>query len=120
MEDSLEEYQDYVIKNGEFIGKFEEMYQKFDDPWHQLEEVYNSYSRISTILSLRKLGATSVLEMGCGLGAFTNYMSSALPEVSITGVDISRTAIERARKSYPKLQFMVGDLGKIDDLIRGV
>ena len=33
----MDRYQDYVIKDGKFIGKFEEMYQKFDDPWHQSE-----------------------------------------------------------------------------------
>lgn len=27
------DYHDYVIKNGGFIGKFEEMYQNIEDPW---------------------------------------------------------------------------------------
>ena len=31
-------YQDLVIKNGKFIGKFEEMYQKFSDPWNLLKK----------------------------------------------------------------------------------
>jgi len=31
-------YQDFVIKNGRFIGKFEEMYQKFSDPWKLLKK----------------------------------------------------------------------------------
>lgn len=113
----METYQDYVIKDGKFIGKFEEMYKKFDDPWHQLKEVYNSYSRFNTILSLRKLQAVSVLEVGCGLGAFTNYMSMALPDVQIVGMDISQTAIEKASNSYPELQFFVGDLNEIDNLV---
>lgn len=113
----METYQDYVIKDGKFIGKFEEMYKKFDDPWHQLKEVYNSYSRFNTILSLRKLQAISVLEVGCGLGAFTNYMSMALPDVQIVGMDISQTAIEKASNSYPELEFIVGDLNEIDNLV---
>ena len=33
----MEKYQDYVIRDGKFVGKFEEMYQKFDNPWHQKE-----------------------------------------------------------------------------------
>ena len=27
-------YQDYVIKDGQFIGRFEEMYRDVSDPWH--------------------------------------------------------------------------------------
>lgn len=109
-------YQDYVIKDGKFIGQFEEMYKKFDDPWHQLEAVDHSYSRFHTVLSLRKLNAVSVLEAGCGLGVFTNYISAALPKMRIVGMDISREAIKKARCSYPTLQFMVGDLREIDKL----
>ena len=30
-------YQDLVIKDGKFVGKFEEMYQKFSDPWNLLK-----------------------------------------------------------------------------------
>ncbi len=31
-------YQDLVIKNGQFVGEFEKMYQLFDDPWNQSKE----------------------------------------------------------------------------------
>lgn len=110
----MEAYQDYVIKDGKFIGKFEEMYQKFPDPWYQMEEVENSYSRLNTILSLQKLKAVSVLEAGCGLGAFTNYLSTALPDMKFVGMDISETAIQKARSSYPELQFMIGSLKEIE------
>jgi hypothetical protein len=30
-------YSDFVIRNGRFVGKFEEMYQKFSDPWNCLK-----------------------------------------------------------------------------------
>ena len=31
-------YQDYVIKDGKFVGKFDEMYRKFSDPWNLLKK----------------------------------------------------------------------------------
>jgi len=31
-------YQDFVIKNGRLVGKFEEMFQKFSDPWKLLKK----------------------------------------------------------------------------------
>ena len=33
----MNDYHDYVIKNGNFIGQFEEMYQNCDDPWPESE-----------------------------------------------------------------------------------
>lgn len=113
----MERYQDYIIKDGKYIGKIEEMYQKFSNPWHQLEDADSSYSRLDTILSLKKLGATSVLEIGCGLGAFTQYLALNLPKITIVGMDISDTAIKKARERYPEIEFMVGDLCEIDKVI---
>lgn len=113
----METYQNYVIKDGKFIGRFEEMYQKFDDPWHQIEAVNESYSRLNTVLSLKRLEAKCVLEAGCGLGRFTDYLSKALSNVEIEGMDISETAIKRARESYPSLHFRVGNLVEIDKFL---
>lgn len=113
----METYQNYVIKDGKFIGQFEEMYQKFDNPWHQNEVISESYSRLNTVLSLKRLGAKSVLEAGCGLGKFTNYLSNALPDVQIVGMDISETAVHKARETYPSLRFMVGNLVEIDKFL---
>jgi hypothetical protein len=31
-------YQDLVVKDGKLIGKFDEMYQKFSDPWSLLKK----------------------------------------------------------------------------------
>lgn len=110
----MEKYQDFVIKDGKFIGEFEKMYQKFDDPWHQQEVIKDSYSRLNTVLTLKNIHARHVLEVGCGLGVFTNYLSQELSDISVSGMDISETAIERARDRYPDLTFVVGDLKNIN------
>lgn len=104
----MERYQDYVIKDGKFIGKFEEMYQKFDDPWHQKENLNDFYSRMLTPVTLRKYQLRNVVEIGCGLGAFTNYLNTMVPDCSITGMDISETAIKRTQKTYPDITFVRG------------
>ncbi len=103
----MDRYQDYVIKDGKFIGKFEEMYQKFDDPWHQKENLETFYSRVCTPVTLRQYGLKKVLEIGCGLGAFSNYLRAAA-DCSITGMDISETAIAKAKASYPEMEFYGG------------
>ena len=43
-------YQDFVIKNGKFIGQFEKMYQKFKDPWNLLNENQKSKSVIHELI----------------------------------------------------------------------
>lgn len=106
----MDRYQDYVIKDGKFIGKFEEMYQKFEDPWHQKENLYAYYSRALTPVTLAQYNIKNVIEMGCGLGAVADYLSKQVPACSITGMDISETAIAKARKSYPDINFIQGGI----------
>jgi len=102
-------YHDYVIKDGKLVGRFEEMYQACDDPWHQSSVAYNagSISRHATILNIRKYGIRSVVEFGCGLGYYTDMIHRATG-VRIRGVDIAPTAIARARRLWPHLEFAVG------------
>lgn len=112
-------YQDYVIKDGKFIGKFEEMYQDFEDPWFQSEEAEISYSRNDTIHTIRRFGLKNVIEAGCGLGNFTSKLNRMCEETKITGLDVSETAIRKARKRFPEVSFVRGsilDLDKLFDL----
>jgi len=37
-------YQDYVIKDGKFVGDFEGMYQNFEDPWLQSVDDNNIFN----------------------------------------------------------------------------
>ncbi len=106
----MDRYQDYVIKNGEFIGKFEEMYQKFDDPWHQKEYQIKSYMKYAVDMSIKKYGLKSLLEVGCGLGWITDFLWKNNPNITIEGMDISETAIKKARLDYPYIKFYVGNL----------
>lgn len=100
-------YQDYVIKDGEFVGEFEQMYQDFGDPWHQTEAGFNTKRAIALHL-IQTLSTKKVLELGCGLGYFTNGIRGL--GVDVLGVDISATAIEKAKFNYPECQFLVGDI----------
>jgi len=110
----MERYQDYVIKDGKFIGKFEEMYRKFDDPWKQSGAAHNenSYARNFAVLNIRRLGIPSIVEFGCGLGYYTD-MLKCLTGARVKGVDISATAIEKAKKLWPQLDFAVDRIQNI-------
>lgn len=107
----MKDYHDYVIKNGKFVGKFEEMYQSCEDPWNQSDQssIINSASRNATNIFIRKFNIHSIVEFGCGLGHTSNFTHNET-KVDILGVDISQSAVERASKEYPKLKFKVDDV----------
>ena len=61
------------------------------------------------LLLIKELGkkAASILEVGCGEGSKLNLVVKG--QAKGFGVDISQTAIRRAKKQYPQLTFQVAD-----------
>lgn len=102
------DYHDYVIKNGKFVGKFEEMYKVCENPWSQKEEAIISYSKSDTIHTINRFGLNNVIEVGCGLGFFTNKLTMYCPETNFSGLDVSETAIKKAKASFPNIEFKCG------------
>ena len=103
-------YHDYVIKDGKFLGDFQNMYKSCEDPWMQSTQP-NKYSRIAGILNLRNFGIGSVLECGCGLGYYAEWIyreTGIIPK----SIDISGEAVSRAKKIFPHLDFSVSDITK--------
>ena len=109
-------YQDYVIKDGKFVGEFEKMYKEFDDPWNQTSEGYveNSISRQVVCNYLKNFNIKSIVEFGCGLGKTTKFISDNTG-VDILGVDISETSIKKSKSKYPELKFEVNDISNITE-----
>ncbi|HEY6162339.1 MAG TPA: hypothetical protein VI112_13995 [Bacteroidia bacterium] len=106
----MKDYHDYVIRDGKYIGKFEEMYKTFDDPWMQSQQP-NKYSRSAGIHHLKNHYITSVLECGCGLGYYAEWIyreTGIIPK----SIDISPSAIEKAKKIFPHLDFELADVTK--------
>src|SRR5262249_12552455 len=101
-------YQDYVIRDGALIGEFEELYQDFDNPWHQTERERDASEKFIAIRLLQNLGVQKVLELGSGLGQYAGALADAGFEVR--GIEISPTAVEKARATYPNVDFQVGDV----------
>lgn len=62
---------------------------------------------------LPNLANKSVLCIGCGTGEECDYISKQGAK-KVVGIDISDGLIEFAQKSYPKINFYVMDMEKID------
>ena len=108
------DYHDYVIKDGQFIGKFEEMYEACDDPWNQKKSVIQSH-KMACMYSIAMISPCKVLEVGCGLGYLTHFYKSVFPSICFEGMDISETAIEKAKNSFPDISFFCGNIAEIKD-----
>jgi SAM-dependent methyltransferase len=104
-----EQYHKYVfdLERREFVGQFEEMYANEEkegfDSWHQDNE--NNESRRIALFMIEKKVFKSVLDIGCGKGTFTRKIKTETNKV--LGVDVSTTAVAKARQRYPYIDFKV-------------
>ncbi len=108
-----EHYQDYVIKDGKIVGEFEKLYQDCNDPWEQTaREKFSSEKAIALNwcgkLNNNRTTPLKVIELGCGLGLFTNKLAQR--GLNALGTDLAETAIKKAQKQYPHCQFKTADI----------
>lgn len=103
------------LGNLKFIGNFEELYQIEDDPWEQSSNdgdrgKYYKRSRDRLIKKLKTNNSKEILEIGSGLGVVSDFISKNLTDSICEGLEISPTAVKKARGSYPNLSFHEGDI----------
>lgn len=105
-----ENYHDYVIKDGKFVGEFEQMYRDCEDPWTQSTQP-NKYSRMACFLHIKQFKIKSVLECGSGLGYYSDWLRKETG-VNSKGLDVSETSVKRAKELFPDLDFEQADISK--------
>src|SRR2546423_3252285 len=111
------DYHDYVIKDGKFVGEFEEMYRNVDDPWHCVE-LAGSLDNDLLLAVIRRLRSDvrTMLDVGCGLGELTRLIRDEMPDARLIACDVSPTALESARNRVPGASFFTHDLNSESSL----
>ena len=91
-----------------FRSEFEQMYKDIEDPWG-CEAGANSRNNRLFLEMLFPPGKTykGILDTGCGLGALTKQVHDRNGGAGVTGLDISKTAVDKASKLYPQIPFRV-------------
>ncbi len=85
---------------------FERIYQEEDDPWAIGDATSHRYERYrERLLGYRRGG--SLLDIGCGLGAFLARFAGEFDE--LVGVETSAEAVRRARELRPQITFVHAD-----------
>ncbi len=109
-------YQDYVIKDGKFVGDFEGMYKVCENPWLQSDDdnVFESRKVVAKnwIKKIALKSNVRVCEIGCGFGHITAELTKE--GISCIGSDISPTAIEKAKALNQNCEFFVANFGDFD------
>lgn len=102
---------DYWVdpKTWRFRGDFEGMYRDFEDPWFCQRR--NDFLERQVVLQiLRDRHYQRILDVGCGLGGFTEILRKATDAEFVCGIDVSSTAIGKASAKYDGCQFKIADI----------
>lgn len=100
-------HDEHVIHDGKYVGNFEGLYQHYEFPWNQNREIYRTDKALALNL-IRKYSFKKVIELGCGFGFLTKSIYDL--GVESTGIDISPTAIRKAKLMHPECNFLCGDI----------
>mgnify|MGYP000288189991 CR=1 FL=1 len=99
----------------ELVGDFDGLYRRVADPWGQSSfdlhlGAYYDRSRTNLFACLqRRRPIISLMEVGCGHGHVSGALRRLVASV-VVGVDVSPTALVRARELYPDCGFECADL----------
>ena len=114
----MAKYHKYVFDTDarQLVGAFEEMYQAEDregfDSWHS-HDARQLRLRLADVL-LSQHNFSSVLEIGCGKGTAAQFLKKQNNRV--VGIDVSATAIAKAKNSFPDIDFRVMDACDVGSL----
>lgn len=111
------DYHDYVIKDGRFIGEFDQMYRNVEDPWRCVAEAH-SFKNDLLLGAVTHLspGVRRALDVGCGLGALTRRLKEAARAAEWHACDVSPSAVEKAQAVLPDVRVFVQDLARPAEL----
>lgn len=96
---------------------FEALYRAEADPWAigpADSPRYDGYVRL-VLEHARSRG--SLLDIGCGQAGFLSRFETEFAR--LVGVDVSATALERARQRLPHAEFVRGSAGALDGVVDG-
>lgn len=86
------------------FAKLERLFRWSEDPWNFERSPYEQERFRSLLKTVRELPHDTILEVGCGEGTFTHHLTSLKSQ--IVAIDVSATAISRARQRCPNVTLL--------------
>jgi 2-polyprenyl-3-methyl-5-hydroxy-6-metoxy-1,4-benzoquinol methylase len=95
-------------------------YEAISDQWELFIDLYDTNRRrevlIYDFLGKERITGKRILEVGAGLGHFTETLLQANP-CSLTCVDISARLVQKLRESFPSVRAVQGDVMNLSETI---
>lgn len=104
-----------------------------NNKWHNIKALYKTHGLLIKLYNFIRMktcpfdtisacvsNPSEILDLGCGNGLFTNYLSINNETAEVLGVDISEKNISIARQTIKKrnnIQFISGDIASIESII---
>jgi SAM-dependent methyltransferase len=105
----------YIIKpDGTFVGDFESLYRNCEDPWMQSTETLCSPLKRLIAFRVSELPQRRLMDIGCGTGESCDLFRVAA-DAEVLGLDVSPTAISKARSKYSLCRFEVASAPEVGD-----
>jgi SAM-dependent methyltransferase len=104
-----DDYHDYVIRKGELVGAFEEMYQSCDDPWMQDQVEPLAQDLLLLLYHRAEFDVDRLLDIGCGKGRLTNRLASVV-DGGVVGLDVSPTALATASERSESVDYLATEV----------
>jgi 2-polyprenyl-3-methyl-5-hydroxy-6-metoxy-1,4-benzoquinol methylase len=70
-------------------------------------------------LQLAAQPVRSVLDVGCGRGAFLSFLRAQYPEVMLTGIELDAERADQSRRAVPDANIYTGDVQNVFNAING-
>ena len=104
----------------EEIGTWNKLAALYQEKFMNMELYHESYD-----FFLRELGAgaCSILDVGCGPGIISRYMTDHHPGLAVTGIDYAASMVQLASAQMPDGRFMVMDcmeLNRLEEKFDGI
>ena len=85
-----------------------------DAPWNPTQYLTFAGPRLRPALDLMagvpKESPATILDLGCGAENVTRWLGQRWPDATITGIDMSREMLERAKLEVPDIELVEADL----------
>jgi len=106
-ENIIKIYDKYILDN---LNDFEKV------GWGSSESQKKRFEILSEIGDLNNC---SILDIGCGTGAFYKYLNDLYHDINYTGIDINENMVRIAKETLPEATFYCTDiLNKVENEIR--
>lgn len=69
-------------------------------------------TKFRTLSEVMDLTGKTILDVGCGMGDYADYLTGRFRDFTYSGIDISPKMVETARQAHPSLDIQMGNIIK--------